>query len=285
MRCHPFVSRSYLCVDRYSQADSSSESSYTSHDGSGEEEVSEDISAHERSAVYDRRRAFFIDDASNAGLGSFHVIKKVRPSRNSRGANLTARAKVTAIAVREKGTKLFSNLIRSMYTVPSVMAAGMETWVAIPRTAPIAHLLFIKRDNNGLILSPASDSNNGKDIIERHILEKCSVLTVGQRCTHWFVMRQFRATGTTAGAILLSNSDLCQSLGLSVRQEVEERTVSHTLEAFVQTWFNTMRSTEEMMRGTVNEGAVLAVLSAGPFVLSIFECGMLSKGGEDWLSC
>ena len=39
------------------------------------------------------------------------------------------------------------------------------------------------------------------------------------------------------------------------------------------------------MRGTANEGAVFAALSAKPFVVAVYECGMLAKTGADWLAC
>jgi hypothetical protein len=82
-----------------------------------------------------------------------------------------------------------------MYRVPSNVSRAVETWIEVP-DAGLAHsALFIKRDDNGHIITPAPDSPDCKDIFERGILRNCVVLTVGQRCADWFVLRQFRVTG------------------------------------------------------------------------------------------
>ena len=39
------------------------------------------------------------------------------------------------------------------------------------------------------------------------------------------------------------------------------------------------------MRRTANESAVIASLASRDFVQCLYECGMLSRKGEDWLAC
>lgn len=204
----------------------------------------------------------------------------MRPS----GESATGRSQVTAVAVREHGTKHFSNVIRFMYTVPSAIARSVETWIAVPRTAPVAHLLFSKRDDQGRLVTPAPDSSKEKDVIELRLLQHCSVLTIGQQCADWFILRQFRVTATSAGKILLADVEVRNSLGLQPRPPADVSPAA-TLSSLMGSWFSSSRSTEAMMRGTANEGAVFAALSAKSFVVAIYECGMLVKTEADWLAC
>lgn len=192
---------------------------------------------------------------------------------------------MTAVAVREHGTKQFSNIIRFMSTVPSTMASSMETWIAVPRTAPVAHMLFSKRDDNGCVVIPSPESTKDKDVIELRLLERCTVLTIGQRCADWFILRQFRITGTSAGKILLSNSAVRDAMGFPPRPAAEDFSPGETLGTLVHTWFSSSRATEAMLRGTANEGAVVAALAAKSFINALYECGMLARRDEDWLAC
>jgi hypothetical protein len=85
------------------------------------------------------------------------------------------------------------------------MAHSLKTWIAVPRTDPIVHMHFSKRDDNGRIVTTSQISSTNKDVVERLLLQRCSVLTIGQRCADWFILRQFRVTGTSAGDILLAD--------------------------------------------------------------------------------
>jgi hypothetical protein len=55
---------------------------------------------------------------------------------------------------------------------------------------------------------PPADSEALKDAVERALLEKCVILTTGQRFADWFVVRQFRVTGTNASNILMSDNEV-----------------------------------------------------------------------------
>lgn len=61
-------------------------------------------------------------------------------------------------------------------------------------------LLFIKvkRNLNGSLLETSPESGKPQDFVERWILNKCYVKTIGQRCADWIIFRQFRVTGTLA---------------------------------------------------------------------------------------
>lgn len=101
---------------------------------------------------------------------------------------MSGRSEVTAIAVREHATKNFSNVLRFIYSIPSAIARNIETWIAVPRTDPVVHMLFSKRDDTGRIVCPVLSSSTEKDIVERMLLQKCTVLKVGQRCADWFTI-------------------------------------------------------------------------------------------------
>ncbi|CDF37457.1 unnamed protein product [Chondrus crispus] len=234
----------------------------------------------------DRRRKFVIDDHPEAGPASFFAIKSVKPSSRGHSSSRTpGRSEVTAVAVRENGTKHFSKVLRFFYCVPTAIARTIETWVAVPRTEPVSHMLFSNRDDEGLIVTPSPSSSSDKDMVEHLLLQRCSVLAVGQRCADWFVLRQFRLTGTSAGTILLTDSTVRECVGLPQRQGFDEITLSERLKSLSQTWFGASRSTEAMKRGSMNERGVFAALSSKPFVQAVYECGMLSRADADWMAC
>ena len=73
---------------------------------------------------------------------------------------------MTAVAVREHGTKHYSSVLRFMYTIPSAISQSIQTWIAVPKTGPISHMLFSKKDNAGKIVPPAPFSLRPKDVVE-----------------------------------------------------------------------------------------------------------------------
>jgi hypothetical protein len=66
---------------------------------------------------------------------------------------------------------------------------------------------------------------------------------------------------------------------------IDEFCPTKRLSALVQTWFCSFRSTEAMMRGSANEGAVVAELPSKPFVKAVYECGMLARSDADRMAC
>ena len=164
------------------------------------------------------------------------------------------------------------------------MAEEMETWIAVPKTEPFVHLLFSVKDEAGRVLCPAADSTLDKEIVERPTLQNCTVLTVGHRCADWFVLRQFRVTGTTAGKLITKDDRFRRAIGLPLQTAEQDVSPAQKFQSLVASWFGMFRLTEEMMRGTVNETASLAALSAKPFVKAVFECGMLAKSDASCLA-
>ena len=205
LRCHTFVGETYFrctrndeeqedsCADRHinangierpqAEAQEGSENVISGNaseaaDAENERYTTSNEGVTETTAVqtvFDRRRTFVIDDSPSTGPSSFFAIQSVRTS----GGSATGTSQVTAVAVWEQGTKHFNKIIRFMYSVPSTISRSIETWIAVPRTAPVAHLLFSKRDDHGRVVLPDFDSSNEKDVIERLVRQKCCLLTIG----------------------------------------------------------------------------------------------------------
>ena len=127
-------------------------------------------------------------------------MRNLPPTGRRRGAT-NPRPKVTALAVREKGSAKCSKIHRFMYCVPSTLSKSLEAWIAVLSKLALEQKLFSKRGDDNRIVSPAVDPLDPKDVPDRHLLCKCTVLTINQRCADWFVLRQLRVTGTGAGKI------------------------------------------------------------------------------------
>jgi hypothetical protein len=79
----------------------------------------------------------------------------------------------------------------------------------------------------------------------------------------------------------MSNNRIRLLLGLDPR-ESEGMQPTQLLRELADSWFSTSRSTESMMRGTVNEDAVLCALKAKAFVRDVFAVGMLASKDSPW---
>ena len=296
--CHPFVGLSFMRLNRYDEEEGEKlegaegeqrdfESDVTNMSGSarsvpvGTVDRAAEAGITRTNTTFDRPRAFVINDSPDAAPAAYFATRNLTISEGRE----TGRSRVTALAVRERGTTKFSHIIRFMYSIPSDIAQRVENWVAVPHSGSSSRMIFGKRSDDGRIVRPSSLSLDYRDTMERFLLSKCIVLTVGQRCADWFVLRQFRVTGTNAGMILLAATDIRSSIGLPARSVDPDTSLAGTLGSLTRSWFSTARSTEPMMRGRANEGAVLASLSRRPFVKSIYECGMLAKADAEWLAC
>lgn len=107
-------------------------------------------------------------------------------------------------------------------------------------------------------------------------MEHALPLTIGQRCADWFVMRQ-RITGTIAGKILLQSSSVREILGLPPQADSEPSRPAALLKDLSNMWFSSIRSTEAMMRGSCNEGAVISALKSKSFIKDVHEVGMMAR--------
>ncbi|PXF43284.1 hypothetical protein BWQ96_06981 [Gracilariopsis chorda] len=222
----------------------------------------------------DRRRTFVIDNDPNLGPEAFFATKNAGTGRGR-----SRQRSMNAIAVRERGTDKFSKVLRFMYTVPAGIQDALNTWIAVPKQNIDKKFTLFQTLRRG------NEMQDLQDVVSVFLRERCEVLTVSQRCADWFVLRQFRVTGTNAGLVLMSSPCFRSILRLPASSGTEETTMPQWFERFYKGWFSTKTSTEAMMRGSANECAVLSALRAKPFVTAVFEVGMLAVKERRFLSC
>lgn len=108
-----------------------------------------------------------------------------------------------------------------MYTVPNAIQDNLKTWAAAPKqNVRFDKVLFTKKRHEERTAEAASVAL--KDFLEGALHGNCELLTIGQRCADWFVLRQFRVTGTNAGLILMSNGEVRSALGLPAGESQEK---------------------------------------------------------------
>lgn len=262
LRCHPFVASSLLdpLRDDYEvdDADLDEQSPTVGESDAGLSNVS----------VLDRRDSFVIDDNARMGQAFFTASKPLRTS------GTVGQRRVTAVAVREHGTKKYSRLLRFMHSVPSGVSKEFDRWIAVPKApVSVSRTLF------------AGNDNPGSKCCETALLQHCFPLTVGQRCADWFTLRQFRVTGTNSCLILQQDPGFRAQVGLPSQPVGRERTLGDWFVVLMDSWFSEKVSTEPMMRGSANEGPVIAHLRTMAFVRDVYEVGMLELSQHQELAC
>ena len=152
-------------------------------------------------SIIDRQRSFVIDNSVDQALAAFCATKLLKAS----GPDAPPRQRVSAVAITERGTNKFSKVLRFAHNLPSSIAKSIDTWVSSPRPEARASLLFGAWANR---ISPRTwpleNKSSTKSAVAREVMKHCQILTIGQRCADWFVMRQFRVTGTLAGRFIMS---------------------------------------------------------------------------------
>jgi hypothetical protein len=133
-----------------------------------------------------------------------------------------------------------------------------KTWVCIPKaiSSPFKCLFVGNQDRN-------------TDVVERVIVRNAYALTMVQQTADWFTLRAFHVTATMASRILHSTV------------EHDDATI---LQMLLSSWFNRMRSMEEMRIGSKNEDAVLMAFTSFPSVTDIFQCGLFESKVYPWLA-
>ena len=295
LRCHPFVGESILSPGSRESDDEDSDSSDgggscdddVDAERSGDEDVDAEHAAEpsrrnrynsvlDVSVViiltslcrFDRRRDFVIDDQPEMGSAAFIATKSMKIAGNRAGN----RVRVTALAIRERGTEKQAKIIRFGYLLPPHLERKVNCWIAVPHPR--------RRDQSALFATIGEDGKLAEPVgvdprsrIESWVLAKCTVLTLGQRCADWFCLRMFRITGTIASTILLSSPDLRAMIGIQGSGPAAA-TATSLFEKLMASWFSSARSSESMMRGTANEGAIFLLWRRSPsfWVSSILGC-------------
>lgn len=222
---------------------------------------------------FDRKSAFIILTDPEAGCRAYFGKRTYSVAMFNRPKD-KRKETVIAVGVRERGTDKACCVIRFLYAVPQSIADAIKTWVAVPR--------YNFEDKCLLFNGGEYDMSDLKKSLEDRLKNESIVLTKCQRCADWFVLRQFRITGTIAGRILLTDSVIRSKIGRSTDLETP-MTTADCFKRLVSSWISSARSTEHMMRGTRNEGNVINALRGKPLVRQIHECGMIAHKQEPWL--
>lgn len=288
LRCHPFAAESSFNVTRHDdEAGDYYDIADEDSDGSSDNEIEEDgvlneaidtstfLTTSVSTAFYDRRPTFIIPTNPKAGCNIYTAKRSFSIPVYGRVTD-RKRETVTAIAVRERGTEKATQIIRFLSAVPPGITDSIQTWVAVPRSNEDDRRLLFNGKREGCMEVQIN--------MEDELRKRTMVLTKGQRCADWFILRQFRITGTIAGQILLSNSVIMSTIGRPTQQS-HSISKPECLNNLLKSWFSSSRSTETMMRGSGNEGAVLNALLSRPAVKQVFECGMFALQNEPWIAC
>ena len=124
-----------------------------------------------------------------------------------------------------------------------------QTWVCIPKCGSLSTILslFSKRNRmNGSLVH-----------VEKELLTHCHPFTIGQQCADWFVLHQFRVTGTMA---------------LTLREDMSSNQV---IDMAFCSWFSRTKSMSAMVEGTKNEVPTLSDLRNYDFITNLFEVELL----------
>ena len=261
---HPFVGRSYFSQDRNDQFFSDCE------------EVFEEGAVN--ADRFDRDAAFVIDDSPNAGMGVFCAAKVCGREQNS--------VHISAVAVRHYGTAKHSKLIRFMYAVPSPTYESLQHWVTVSHTWSLDghHFNYKTREGRVMMPSQSTEDGNRKKELELITQKNVKILTIAQSCADWFVLRKFRLTSTAAATLLLKCDAYRHYMSLPPSDATEPSPLE-ILESLSKGWFSSTRSTEDMIRGTVNEDAVLACFRKQSYIEDVFKFGMFCHRLNVWLRC
>ena len=121
---------------------------------------------------------------------------------------------------------------------------------------------------DGVVYGEVGEGKDVRDLrmeAEITIRASCEVLTCRQRCVGWFVLRQFRVTGTKAGLVMMSSLSVRLALGIEYMEDEGEGTTEQWFGLFCSRCFSSKTSTKSMKRGSKNENAVVCALRCLPF--------------------
>ena len=138
IRCHPFVGRSFLSVARLDDEESESEASENLNTEEGNCRSNfvtnwDSVQSRCGRMDFDRPKNFIVEDGPEAGQAAFFATKTLRGQGSGR-------SKITAVAIRERGTEKFSKVIRFLYNLPSSFSDSLKNWVAVPQQSAFSQL-------------------------------------------------------------------------------------------------------------------------------------------------
>ncbi len=141
-------------------------------------------------------------------------------------------------------------------------SAILNRWTVVPKVVKSAcDPLFVD--------DIKEDKLEDAELIEKHLITKCTILTTAQRSCEWFTLRTFHLTATMAGKLFTSATNF---------------TPTEVMEKLMASWFSRTRSTTPMVIGSKNENAVLKAFSNLDYVCSVFDVGLIEHSDIPWLA-
>ena len=104
--------------------------------------------------------------------------------------------------------------------------------------------------------------------IEEVLQKSCNVLTKGQRCADWFLMKMM-ITGTMASKIYTTLDSSVDNISDDFKKGLFSKCMD--------SWFKRFKSNDAMKDGTLNEEPTFEKLANETFIVDAFEVGLLQS--------
>ena len=104
-----------------------------------------------------------------------------------------------AFAVSEHGNKKVNNVVRTLfYHHNSRRLKLIDSWITVPKKEALP--------STSLFNKSLTNESNHRSLLQNLLKIRCIILTLGQYCKDWFLLRLFRLTGTLFTKGLLSSN-------------------------------------------------------------------------------
>lgn len=195
LRSHPFVGASFPNVSREEVVKtdgkddgicSQAHCSDSEVEGSVNRSSGNVLNNPDSVVTLNRHKQYVIDDDPKLWQELFMASSGLTGAHSTLGQR-----RVTAVVIREHGTSKFAKVLHFSHALQPELSSKVDQWVTVPKMAAL---------NADILLAP-----NSKGVLKackEGLRSNCFQLTTGQRHAHWFLLRQFRITGTNAGILL-----------------------------------------------------------------------------------
>lgn len=175
-----------------------------------------------------------------------------------------------AVAVRKIFDSKASSKILCFFVPDTPLNELLGKWVAYPKTGKPGG------GNVETVFDFCSDERHKSDgcrAVEERLKSNCWALTLYQCDAAWFSIHL---------------GYIARTLGTKIHRSTTltgaEEQWPQLLKIFIDSWFSCSQSTDAMLKGTCNEGAVVQALQRCKHVKCVFEVGLLESLETKWLA-
>ncbi len=190
------------------------------------------------------------------------------------------RGNMLAVACREPNRNASCKVVRFTLMGGWPRNLLMGTYVAVPNSVPTT-------DQASTVFYPRSDRVRVEEYVEEaesFLTTRTTFWTASQRSAEWFVLRGFTITATLGHELAVSDPSVREHLLQNPQSfPVEPITLAHAFARMKRSWFDYLRSTVDMTRGTVNEEQVAVALGRCDEVVTILGCGMAKCSDNEFI--